>query len=69
MLRRKVFALMPQISKQSQLISHLVHELMSFDVSLRDEWNYDGGNDIDGWEGLKWEVLVKKDWFGRWMEV
>ena len=42
---------------------------MSFDVSLRDEWNYDGGNDIDGWEGLKWEVLVKKDWFGRWMEV
>ena len=69
MLRRKVFALMPQISKQSQLLSHLVHELMSFDVSLRDEWNYDGGNAIDGWEGLTWEVLVKKDWFGRWLEV
>lgn len=69
MLRRKIFALMPQISKQSQLLSHLIHELMSFDVSLRDEWNYDGGNAIDGWEGLTWEVLVKKDWFGRWLEV
>ena len=69
MLRRKIFALMPQISKQSQLLSHLIHELMSFDVSLRDEWNYNGGNAINGWEGLTWEVLVKKDWFGRWLEV
>ena len=69
MLRRKIFALMPQISKQSQLLSHLIHELMSFDVSLRDEWNYDGGNAIEGWEGLTWEVLVKHDWFGRWLDV
>ena len=69
MLRRKIFALMPQISKQSHLLSHFIHELMSFDVSLRDEWNYDGGNAIEGWEGLTWEVLVKKDWFGRWLEV
>ncbi len=69
MLRRKIFALMPQVSQQSQLLSHLVHELMSFDVSLRDEWSYDGGNAFEGWEGLTWEVLVKKDWFGRWLEV
>lgn len=69
MLRRKIFSLMPQISKQSQLLSHLIHELMSFDVSLRDEWNYDGGHAIEGWEGLTWEVLVKQGWFGRWLEV
>ena len=69
MLRRKIFSLMPQISKQSQLLSHLIHELMNFDVSLRDEWNYDGGHAIEGWEGLTWEILVKQDWFGRWLEV
>lgn len=69
MLRRKIFALLPQISNQPQLLSHLIHELMSFDVSLREEWSYDGGNSIEGWKGLTWEVLVKKDWFGRWLEV
>ena len=69
MLRRKILALMPQISQQPQLLSHLIHELMNFDVSLRDEWNYDGGNAIEGWKGLTWEVLVRNDWFGRWLEV
>lgn len=69
MLRRKVSALLPQISNQPQLLSHLIHELMGFDVSLRDEWSYDGGNAVEGWRGLTWEVLVKKDWFGRWLDV
>ncbi len=69
MLRRKIFATLPQISGQPQLLSHLMHELMSFDTTLRDEWGYDGGNGVDGWKGLTWEVLVKKDWFGRWLQV
>ncbi|KAL8703341.1 MAG: hypothetical protein Q9201_003477 [Fulgogasparrea decipioides] len=69
MLRRKIFSLTPQIAKQPQLLSHFIHELMSFDVSLRDEWGYDGGRGIEGWRGLTWEILVQKDWFGRWFEV
>lgn len=69
MLRHKIFAVLPKISTQPQLLSHLIHELMSFDVSLRDEWSYDGGNSVQGWNGLTWEVLVKKDWFGRWLKV
>ncbi|KAI4111393.1 MAG: hypothetical protein LQ339_000592 [Xanthoria mediterranea] len=69
MLRRKVFGVIPQVAKQPQLLSHFIHELMSFDISLRDEWGYDGGSGVDGWKGLTWEVLVKKDWFGRWLEV
>ena len=69
MLRRKTFTILPKISNQPQLLSHFVHELMSFDVSLRDEWSYDGGNSVLGWKGLTWEVLVKKDWFGKWLKV
>lgn len=69
MLRRKIFAVLPQVANQPQLLSHLIHELMSFDTSLRDEWNYDGGNSLDGWKGLTWEVLVKKEWFSRLLEV
>lgn len=69
MLRRKIFALVPQISQEPHLLSHFIHELMSFDTSLKDDWNYDGGCGLDGWKGLTWEVLVKKDWFGRWLDV
>lgn len=69
MLRRKIFALVPRISPQPQLLSHFIHELISFDTSLKDDWSYDGGRGVDGWRGLTWEVLVKKDWFGRWLEV
>ncbi|MCJ1432553.1 hypothetical protein MMC27_001910 [Xylographa pallens] len=69
MLRIKVFSLLPQIAKQPQSLSHLMHELMSFDASIRDDWGYDGGFGIDGWKGLTWEVLVKKDWFSKWLKV
>ena len=46
-----------------------MHELMAFDVRLRDDWAYDAGCGADGWKGLTWEVLVGQDWFGRWLEV
>ena len=69
MVRRKVFALIAQISQQPHLLSHCIHEFMSFDTILKGDWNYDGGNRVDGWKGLTWEVLVKKDWFGRWLGV
>ncbi|KAI4174518.1 MAG: hypothetical protein LQ343_002275 [Gyalolechia ehrenbergii] len=69
MLRHKTYSIMPLIAKQPQLLSHFIHELMSFDINLRDEWGYDGGCGIDGWRGLTWEVLVKGKWFDRWLEV
>lgn len=69
MLRRKIFTSLPQVAKKPQLLSHFVHELMGFDVSLRNDWGYDGGCGVDGWKGLTWEVLVKGNWFGRWLEV
>jgi hypothetical protein len=69
MLRTKIFALVPKISHEPQLLSHFVHELISFDTTLKEDWSYDGGNAIDGWKGLTWEVLANKDWFSRWLEV
>lgn len=69
MLRNKIFSTLLQASRQPQLLSHLIHELMAFDGSMRDEWGYDGGCGTEGWKGLTWEVLVKRDWFGTWLEV
>ncbi|KAL8937694.1 MAG: hypothetical protein Q9216_004304 [Gyalolechia sp. 2 TL-2023] len=69
MLRQKISSVIIHIAKQPQLLSHFIHELMSFDISLREEWGYDGGCGVDGWKGLTWEVLVKGKWFDRWLEV
>ncbi|KAB2575760.1 RAD50-interacting protein 1 [Lasiodiplodia theobromae] len=69
MLRSKIFATLPKVANQPQLLSHLMHEIMSFDTNLKEDWRYDGGNGSDGWKGLAWEVLVTQDWFGRWLQV
>ncbi|KAH7393982.1 TIP-1 family-domain-containing protein [Phaeosphaeria sp. MPI-PUGE-AT-0046c] len=69
MLRTKIRSLLPKIAGQPQLLSHLMHEMMSFDSTIRDVWGYDGGYGVDGWKGLSWEFLVQGDWFGRWLQV
>jgi hypothetical protein len=69
MLRDKIFTFLPQISSQPQFLSHFMHELINFDTSLQEDWGYDGSNGMEGWKGISWEVLVKKDWFGRWLQV
>lgn len=69
MLRTKVYATVKQASNQPQLLSHVIHEVMEFDRTLREEWAYDGVYGIESWRGLSWDVLVTKDWFGRWFQV
>lgn len=69
MLRAKTFASLPKAASQPRLLSHWIHEILSFDSVIRDEWRYDGGYGVDGWNGLAWQVLVEKDWFGRWLQV
>ncbi len=69
MLRRKVFNLLPQIAGQPQLLSHFIHEIISFDAVLRDQWDYNPGGGTAGWKGITWEVLVEKNWFATWIQV
>ncbi|KAL6705305.1 hypothetical protein ACN47E_007115 [Coniothyrium glycines] len=69
MLRSKIASVLPKIAGQPQLLSHLMHEMMTFDTTIRDTWGYDGGYGVDGWKGLSWEVLVQGDWFDRWLQV
>ncbi|KAF1920500.1 TIP-1 family-domain-containing protein [Ampelomyces quisqualis] len=69
MLRSKIRSLLPKLAGQPQLLSHLMHQVMTFDSTIRDDWGYDGGHGVDGWKGLSWEFLVQDDWFGRWLQV
>ncbi|KAF3049205.1 hypothetical protein E8E11_002856 [Didymella keratinophila] len=68
-LRTKISSMLPKVANQPQLLSHLVHEMMSFDSTIRDTWAYDGGYGLSGWNGLSWEFLVQGNWFDQWLRV
>ncbi|RAH72338.1 RINT-1 family protein [Aspergillus aculeatinus CBS 121060] len=69
-LRNKIATFMPQISTHPQLLSHFVHELMTFDSEVRESWNYLPDPYVAGdWKGVTWEVLTKQGWFDRWLQV
>ncbi|KAH6637459.1 TIP-1 family-domain-containing protein [Boeremia exigua] len=68
-LRTKISSLLPKVATQPQLLSHLMHEIMSFDSAIRDTWAYDGGYGLSGWHGLSWEFLVQGNWFDQWLRV
>jgi len=70
MVRCKVLALLPQISPHPQLLSHFMHELMSFDTTLRDSWAYTPTpHSASEWKGLSWSVLVTHQYFETWLKV
>ncbi|KAK3079128.1 hypothetical protein LTS18_005673, partial [Coniosporium uncinatum] len=69
MVRTKIFSLIPKVSPQPQLLSHLIDEVLKFDTTLREEWHYTGGYGAEGWKGLAWELLVQKDCFTLWLRV
>lgn len=70
MAREKINTTLPQIATHPQLLSHSIHELMQFDNDIRETWAYcPAFNEDRTWKGLTWEVLVKQDWFSRWLQV
>lgn len=69
MVRAKIFAILPRSAAQPQLLSHLIHEVMSFDATIREDWGYDAGNGTEGWRGLAYEVLATDTWFPTWLKV
>ncbi|KAF2433809.1 hypothetical protein EJ08DRAFT_40332 [Tothia fuscella] len=69
MVRNKIIAILPKVSEQPHLLSHLIHEIMSFDTTIRDDWRYDAGHGDAGWSGLAYEVLATDGWFTTWLNV
>ncbi|KAL2379623.1 hypothetical protein RJZ90_005148 [Blastomyces dermatitidis] len=70
MLRQKMSSILPRIADHPQLLSHFIHELMSFDTEIRDVWDYSQDRySSETWKGLTWEALVKQGWFNHWLKV
>ena len=70
MVHAKTLELLPNVSSYPQLLSHLMHELMSFDATLRDSWAYAPDPEAPSeWKGLTWSVLVRHGYFETWRKV
>ncbi|PGH11323.1 hypothetical protein AJ79_04939 [Helicocarpus griseus UAMH5409] len=70
MVRQKMSSILPRIADHPQLLSHFIHELMSFDIEIRDVWDYSQDRySSESWKGLTWDALVKQDWFNHWLKV
>jgi RAD50-interacting protein 1 len=70
MVSAKCLSLLPQISASPSLLSHFVHELMSFDTTLRDSWAYTPvPRVLADWKGLTWSMLTTHGYFATWLQV
>jgi hypothetical protein len=70
MVTAKCLSLLPQISANPSLLSHFVHELMSFDSTLRDSWAYTPVPQVLlDWKGLTWSMLTTHGYFDAWLQV
>lgn len=70
MIMAKSLSVLPQMTAHPQLLSHFIHELMSFDSTLRDTWGYTPvAGAIADWKGLTWEVLIAHNYCETWLAV
>ena len=70
MVSAKCLALLPQISANPSLLSHFIHELMSFDTTLRDSWAYTPvPRVLLEWKGLTWSMLTMHGYFEAWLNA
>ncbi|KAI5237863.1 hypothetical protein E4T43_07854 [Aureobasidium subglaciale] len=69
MLQKKLLSVLPQVADQPQLLSNLMHEVMTFDATLQEEWNYTPLSPATVWRGLAHYVLEKQSYFVQWLAV
>lgn len=67
MLKRKVQSVASQVSSQPQLLSHLVHEVMSFDTTLQETFAYSPASPSIPWRGLAYFLLDTCGYFDQWL--
>lgn len=66
----KTLSILPLMSSHPQLLSHLIHELMSFDNTLRDSWTYNPTPaTFSDWKGITRSVLITHNYFNTWLDV
>lgn len=66
-MREKIESVLKESLQNPQFLSSLMIQIMNMDDDLRLRFNYDGGNQEQGWSGLASEVLDKH--FDVWLKA
>ena len=69
MLRRKLASVASQVENQPQLLSHLVHEVISFDTTMQESYGYAPVSPALTWRGLSYFLLDTCNYFQTWLNV
>jgi hypothetical protein len=65
-LRQKVESVLEGVGQDPRLLSKFIKQLLNFDDTIRESFDYNGGNLELGWKGLTWDIL--DTWFDKWIE-
>lgn len=69
MLRRKLTSFTHQLEDQPQLLSHLIHEVISFDSTLIESYAFAPLTPSTTWRGLAYYLLDTCNYFPKWLAV
>ncbi|KAH8548325.1 TIP-1 family-domain-containing protein, partial [Umbelopsis sp. PMI_123] len=68
-LKRKLQKSIPQILQQPALLSHTIHESLSFDQTLRERFAYNAPKGSEFNLGLAQVIVGNTKWFDAWLQM
>lgn len=68
-LSRKIKKSMPQVLAQPALLSHTIHEVLSFDQTLRERYGFVAPEGSEFQLGLVQIIVGNPDWFDAWLKM
>lgn len=69
LLRRRLEMILPQLVKQPNLLSNLIHEVVAFDGKIAEDWDYTPLSTTTAFRGLSHYVLSELGYFPAWFAV
>jgi RAD50-interacting protein 1 len=68
-LQRKLRKTMPQVLQQPALVSHTIHEVLTFDQTLRERYAYTAPDTSAFKLGLAQVIVGNSEWFNAWLNM
>jgi len=68
-LQRKLRKAMPRVLQQPALVSHTIHEVLTFDQTLRERYAYTAPDTSAFKLGLAQVIVGNSEWFNAWLNM
>lgn len=67
MVKNKLYSFAGQVAKQPNLLSHLVQEVIRFDMTMQDAYAYTPSSPAVLWRGMSYFLLENCGYFQQWL--